>query len=129
VERIISFTAEAIYSSAASPLPWGPQPDAGRDWDALAGSFPRGGKGPTSGAAGLLALTVGPRAVQHAAVGASLAAPLVPPPLPAFASGNLSDGLTGGPTPFAPQWLGFEDSAAGVDVVLDLGRSVQVRRV
>jgi hypothetical protein len=121
VDRVVTFTVEAMYQSPSSPAPWGPPSG---DAQRLHTEYSQAVFEPTPYAALRAACIVQGR-VAHAGLGAAVAA-LAPPPLPPGQPSALTDGLTGAEDPYAPAWLGFplQDAAGGcsrpVEVVLDL---------
>ena len=127
VERIVTFTVEAMLEAPRSPAPWGP-PDALR----LRAEYAAAALQAPAPPAALLLAAIVQGAVAHEGVGAAIAA-LAPAPLPPGRGGGgapaaLTDGLTGPEDPFSPAWVAFplRGPAAGqcseaVELVLDLG--------
>eukprot|EP01043_Picozoa_sp_COSAG02_P048181 COSAG02_NODE_4708_length_5066_cov_9.251307_3_plen_662_part_00 len=138
VENIITFTVEAIYQPPATaeavgatstqlsvgtgvqPPLWGP-PDAQREWRAYTKAL---------GAAGLLPPAPGSKEqverqvvngrVHHGGIGwRVLYETGTGAPDPAFAHGNLTDGLTGAQSPWDQKWVGFKPGGDAV-VILEL---------
>ena len=122
VDRVVTFTAQAMLERAGAPAPWGPPSgDALRLRAEYADALFEHSPG-----AALRAAAIVQGAVAHAGVGAGVAA-LLPPPLPPGLPAALTDGVTGAEDPYAPAWLGFplRDASGGcsaaVSAVLDLG--------
>ena len=130
VDRVITFTAEAMYETPSSPAPWGPPSgDAVRLRAAYEAAFFE-----HTPAAALLSAAVVAHAVPHEGVGAAVAA--APAPLPPGGGGGgggggaatLTDGLTGSENPYDAAWVAFPTAVAAgggcggaVELVLDLG--------
>jgi len=135
VERIVTFTVEAILEVGDSPIPWGPPSgDAVRLRTEYVDALLSPPSPPPFTALRVAAVVQG--AVVHEGVGAAVTA-LAPPPVPPGKGGGgapsaLTDGLTGTENPFAsPFWVGFalnEDAkgacSAQVQLVLDLASPV-----
>lgn len=131
VERIVTFTVEAMLEAPRSPAPWGP-PDALRLRAEYAAALAAAPAPPA--ALRLEAIVQG--AVAHEGVGAAIAA-LAPAPLPpgrgsggGGAPAVLTDGLTAAEDPFSPSWVAFPlvgpapgQCSGAVELVLDLGTS------
>eukprot|EP01051_Picozoa_sp_SAG22_P001151 SAG22_NODE_43_length_25304_cov_5.394644_3_plen_399_part_00 len=108
VDRVISFTCEGIYqppaSKSAAP-PWGP-PAALREWSAYTSAL-RPAAPPTPRLQEKLLVASISGNAPHAAVGWAVTYGAAGSPDPAFAGGNLTDGLCGFQTPFDRKWVGF----------------------
>jgi Domain of unknown function (DUF4434) len=102
VDRVITFSAQALYDAPQTPLPWGPPNNsAKRAWTSYKHQSP------------LDLAALGGR-VQHYAVGAPVT--LSCSPDPDYAKGKLTDGLTGKQDPYGVHWLGCSRGEFSVDL-------------
>jgi len=133
VERVVTFTVEAIMETVNSPAPWGPPSgNAVR----LREEYTETLQPSADPFAALLLAAIVEGVVAHEGVGAFITG-VAPAPLPPGRGRGggglpsaLTDSLTGSENPFSPAWVGFplnEDASQGcgaqVVVVLDLASS------
>ena len=120
----ISFNDTQLFvgsgSSVQSPPPWGP-PDAQREWGAYTKTLGAAGvPPPAAGSEEQLERQIVHGGVHHAGIGwRVLYEGGTGAPDPAYASGNLTDGLTGAQSPWDQKWVGFKTGEDAV-VVLEL---------
>jgi hypothetical protein len=124
VDKVITFTAQAIYQppphSAMTNASWGP-PNAVREWEAYTSTLGLTGSPAPSLSQQLVLAGVQGR-VDHAAVGWHVSFAKDSAPDPTMAHGDLTDGLTGGQTPWDRRWVGFnpgKDAAVVLELPLD----------
>eukprot|EP01043_Picozoa_sp_COSAG02_P023522 COSAG02_NODE_1259_length_13568_cov_747.342267_10_plen_616_part_00 len=138
VENVITFTVEAIYQPPAttesvggiaqlpietgsptqSPPLWGP-PNAQREWQAYTKGFGAAGvPPPAAGSLEQVEQQIVHGRVHHGGIGwRVLYETGMGAPDPAFAHGNLTDGLTGPQSPWDQKWVGFKTGEDAIVVV------------
>lgn len=112
VERTITFTVETLYQKPGSPVSWG-LPAAQREYESYEDYYTKG----TAYSKVLASCLQG--SISHRGIG--LPVDFASDPDPAYSSGKLTDGVTGGPTPYDRRWLGFGEGS-DVTAVIHLGQ-------